>query len=370
MEYRQCNRCIMDTSDPEITFDENGYCNHCRGYYIRAKKELHYDNEGYIRLQDIIKNRVKGRGKKYDCIIGLSGGLDSSFVAYNVVKLGLKPLAISIDNRYDTEIAKNNVEKLVAGLKLDWIKYDVDWNIYREMQLAFLQSGVINIEAPTDHAITTMLYDEAIKQGVKWVITGSNIVTEAIMPKAWGYDARDWKHIKSICKQYGITDKDLNHFPHMNLWDWFYVTFMKEIKFFPILNYIPYNKTDAIKILQNRFDWEDCGPKHFENVFTRLFQGYILPTKFGIDKRKAHLSTLICSGQITREYALEKLDQNYYHYAKDYFRITDILNISVTQFHGLLNSDKKEYTEYKSNRHLLNIFKGFIGLARRVAIAN
>lgn len=362
----------MDTSDPDISFDDTGICNHCREYEKKEASEVHYDYNGAIELSYIARQiKQEGKKKPFDCIIGLSGGLDSSYAALQVVKLlGLRPLAISLDNGFDTPLAQRNVKNIVKKLGLKWERCDFDNPAYHDLQVSFLKASVINAEAPTDHLITALLYRIARRERVRWIITGGNVVTEGIMPKAWGYDAKDWRHIKAIQKKFG--KYCIDDFPHLTLWHWCWFTFISRIKFFPILNWIPYNREKARQELE-QLDWIDYEKKHFESVYTRFYQAYILPKKFGIDKRRAHLSTLINSGQLSRQEALRELEEPYYP-KEDQERDKEIicrkLGISIASFEGFMEQEVKDFRSYGSNERWFRLFKGFVGFARRVAIAN
>ena len=349
-EERICTRCIMSwPDDPDITFDDNGVCNHCHGYEMRASAELFYDDLGQLRLEGIIEQmRLNGEGKAHDCVIGLSGGLDSSFVAYSVVKLGLRPLGVSLDNGWDTPVAGENVRNLVRKLNIDWEHHSLDPKQYRDLQQSFLCAGVINVEAPTDHAIGSFLYHRAAQEGLRYIVHGGNIVTEAIMPKAWGYDAKDWRHIKAIHKKFG--KESLRGYPHMTLWHWAYYTFLKGIKWFPILNYVEYVPDKAKQVLAEAVGWKDYGGKHLESEWTAFFQQYILPRKFGIDKRKAHLSTLINSGFMTREEALNELEQDPNIFSPiDVHRILRKFGMSLFEFQLYMAATPSHHSEYVSN---------------------
>ena len=353
--------------DPDITFDENGICNHCHEYEMRASLEVFYCCVlGQLRLEGVIEQmKLDGDGKPYDCVIGLSGGLDSSFAAYHIVKMGLRPLALSLDNGWDTEIAKENISNLVTKLNIDWEHHSLDPKQYKDLQLSFLKSGVINIEAPTDHAITSFLYKRAAQEGLRYIVHGGNIVTEAIMPRAWGYDAKDWRHIKAIHKKFGSAS--LRGFPHMTLWHWTYYTFCKGIKWFPILNYVEYVPAKAKQILSEAVGWKDYGGKHLESEWTAFFQQYILPMKFGIDKRKAHLSTLINSGFMTREEALSELAKEPDISMRQVEAICRKLGISVIEFHVLMNKKPIAHSQYESNERWFKYFGSFVKYAKKVA---
>ena len=367
MGYKVCRRCAMDTTDPDIVFDGEGICNHCHEYQTRRTFELHYGAMGRLHLEAILDQmRLDGEGKDYDCIIGLSGGLDSSFVAYNLVQFGIKPLAVSLDNDWDMPVAKENVKNLVNKLNLDWEHVSVEPRQYKDLQMSFMKAGVINVEAPTDHAISSFLCQMANREGLRYIVHGGNIVTEAIMPKAWGYDAKDWKHIKAIHKKFGT--ESLKGFPHMNLFHWAYFTFYKGIKWFPLLNYVEYVPSKAKQVLAEAIGWKDYGGKHLESEWTAFFQRYILPKKFGIDKRKAHLSTLINSGFMIREDALEELkeDPNIFT-VTDVERITRKFGMSLFDFQLYMAENPVPHSEYASNEHWFNRLKGFVAFAKRTA---
>lgn len=368
-EYQICRQCIMDTSDPEIEFF-NGICNHCIDYAGREAAEVHY-GEDWEETARMMIEKIKNDSQltNVDCVIGLSGGLDSSYAALKCAEFGLKPFGVIVDNGFDTKTSKQNVKNLVKELRIPYKKFDFDTPEFHDLQLSFLKASVINAEAPTDHIITAFLYKIAMDIGLRWIITGGNVVTEAIMPKAWGYDAKDWRHIKAIQKRFG--KYSINHLPHLNLFDWVWVTFVKKIKFFPILNWIPYYRDNAVYELEEKIGWQDYGQKHMESRYTRFFQGYFLPHKFGIDKRRPHLSTLINSNQITRKEALEIMDKEYY---PEKLRDLDVplickkLNINSERLYDMIRSNPRSYKEYSSNRLWFDLFKGFVGHARRVAI--
>ena len=373
-KYQICTKCIMDTTDPDITFDQNGVCNHCKNYEKRIKTELHIDERGQKKLKQLIdKIRKDGEDKKYNCIIGISGGIDSTMVAYLVIKkFNLKPLAINLDNGWDANSAKQNIENISKNLDLEIHKKKVHWEEFKVLQLSFLKSSTSNIEIPTDHAITALLYKIAAKHNIPYIITGSNLVTEAIMPRSWGYSYQDWKFIKNIHKKFGNTK--LKNYPHLTLSDWIYCTFVKKIKFIPILNYIQYIKKDTKKFLKNNFNWQDYGGNHYESIYTRFFQGYILPTKFGFDKRRAHLSTLICSKQIRRDEALKIIEQNPYPnekmLKKDKKYFMEKIGITEEKFQKLISQPIKTFKDYPNNNFFFNKLKFLVKIAKKIATNN
>jgi N-acetyl sugar amidotransferase len=339
-KYKVCTKCIMDTTDPGITFDENGICSHCKRYQERAEKELKNKTE----LQEIIKQiKKEGRGKKYDCIIGLSGGADSTATAFYVKKFGLRPLAIHADNGWDTETSKENIKNIVRKLNIDLYMVKANWEEFKDLQLAFLKASIPNAEIPTDHIIVAILYEMAVKNGVRYIISGGNIATEGIMPESWGYDPKDLRYLKAIHNRFGRIK--LKTFPQLGLLKWLYYAFVKRIKFIPILNYLNYNKKETQELIKRKLDWKEYGEKHYESVYTRFFQSYILPRKFGIDKRRAHYSTLINSGQMTREEALEKMKEiSYIEGDKEY--VLEKLELSEKEFEEIMALPKKSYKDY------------------------
>ncbi|MCP4158335.1 MAG: N-acetyl sugar amidotransferase [bacterium] len=371
-EYRICSRCIMDTTDPEIQFDENGYCNHCRKYERRVKTEQHYDEEGQERLKKLLEDiKEKGRNKKYDCIIGVSGGVDSTFVAYTVKQMGLRPLAVHLDNGWDSELAVNNIEKILKKLDIDLYTHVLDWEEFKDLQLSFLKSSFINAEIPTDHAIVAVLLKVAAEKKVKFILGGSNIATEGIHVPAWVYDYRDWRLTKAIQKKFG--KYKLKTFPHFNLFNIFYYLFLKRIKFIPILNYVKYNKKEALDVLVNELGWKYYGGKHYESIYTRFYQSYILPVKYDADKRKAHMSALIMAGEMTREQALEELKKETYPadlMAEDKEYAAKKFNMTMEEFDELLALPIKSYQEYPNNSFVFKKLPFLMKFAKRIATYN
>ena len=346
----------MDTTDPDIQFDEKGVCNHCKRYDKLVKERVFTGREGEQKLDKLIDGiKTKGENKGYDCIIGVSGGVDSTFVAYKVKKIGLRPLAVHLDNGWNSELAVSNVKKVLEKLNIDLYTYVLNWEKFKNLQLSFLKASVPDAEVPTDHAILALLYRVAVEKGIKYIISGGNIATEGILPSKWAYGAKDWKYIKGIHKRLGKTK--LNDFPHYNFFNLFYYLFVKGIKEIRILNYISYNKKKAMEILEKELDWKYYGGKHYESIYTRFLQAYILPRKFGIDKRKAHLSTLICSGQITREKALEEIKHDFYPaeglMREDKEYIIKKLGITNEEFEEIMSLPVKTFRNYPSNYWLI-----------------
>lgn len=305
--YQMCVRCVMDTTDPLIEFDANGVCNHCHTYERLTRTAMPSPQQREAALSKLVSDmKVKGRGKEYDCVIGVSGGVDSTYAAYVVKKLGLRALAVHMDNGWNSELAVSNIEKTMKRLGIDLHTVVLDWEEFRDLQVAFLKASTPDSEVPTDHAIWAVLYREAAKRNIRYIVLGTNVVTEAILPSSWTYGYFDWRYIKNVHRRFGRIP--LRSFPHIDYFHRFiYYPLIKRIRAVSILDFVPYNKKEAQQVLEQELDWRPYGGKHYESIYTRFFQGYILRRKFNIDKRKAHLSTLILSGQISREEALEEM---------------------------------------------------------------
>lgn len=353
-EYRMCTRCVMDTSDPEITFDENGVCNHCHTY-DRMVRQYVVDGEAGLREFERIAEKIRrdGQGKQYDCVIGISGGVDSTFVAYQVKKYGLRPLAIHVDNGWDSELAVKNIEETLKRLNIDLYTEVLDWEEFKDLQAAFLKASTPDSEVPSDHAINAVLSRMAEKIGVKYIILGTNVRTESHLPRAWSQGHQDWKYIRGLHRLFGT--RPLKTFPHYGFFT-FYRRMITE-KRVEILNYIGYNKGKALQVLQDELGWRYYGGKHYESIYTRFYQGFILPEKFGFDKRRGHLSSLICSGEITREKALEELKIPTYSPSmqeEDREYVVKKLGFTDEEFATMMASPAKSYWDYPSYGHFMN----------------
>lgn len=308
--YRVCTRCVMDSSDPEITFDDEGVCQHCRNYDRQIALYVKRDAAGWAEMEEIAATiRKEGEGKPYDCIIGLSGGVDSTYVAYLVVKkLGLRPLAVHMDNGWNTEIAVRNIENIVTRLGIDLHTVVLDWEEFRDLQASFIRAGVTDCEIPTDHAIGAVLYKTAIENGVRFIIGGSNLATEQMVPRTWSSGHGDWRYIRTIQKEFGSVK--LESYPHFTFWEHaIYWPYVREMRMVYILNYIEYNKIEAIELMKRELGWVSYGDKHHESIYTRFYQTQYLIEKFGADKRRPHLSCLINDSRITRDEALAELQR-------------------------------------------------------------
>lgn len=308
--YKICARCLMDTTDPDITFDENGICNHCSSA-LKKLDEISFHNETnrQKKIEEIISIIKKsGKNRKYDCLIGLSGGVDSSYLAYIVVKkLGLRPLAVHVDNGWNSELAVQNIENIVKKLNIDLFTYVIDWEEFKDLQRAYLKASVLDLEVLSDNAIVITIHELLKKYRLKYFLIGFNYKAESIMPSSWLYSPKyDSRNIRSIYKQFG-SGRRLKTYPLLNIAGYIYYRFLDKSRSINILDLVPYKKEDAIKILQEELGWRDYGGKHWESKITHFYQAFILPAKFNIDKRKAHLSSLILSGQITREQAMQEM---------------------------------------------------------------
>ena len=350
-DYQMCKRCVMDTTDPDIIFDENGFCNHCNDYFEKEKKVVFEGEDGERKLKAIV-NKIKenGKNKKYDCMLGVSGGVDSSYVAYLAKKNGLRVLLVHLDSGWNSEMAAKNVKSIVEKTNFDMHIYKIDWRELKDLQVAYLKASVLNLDIVQDHAIVAALYDVANKKGIKCIIDGHNFVTEWILPSSWGYPVDDLRNLKAIHKKYGGVK--LKTYPTYDFLKREYYSFFKGIHFIYPLDYIEYNKKEAKKVLHNEFGWEDYGGKHYESTFTKFYQAYILPTKSNIDKRKAHLSTLICSGQITREEALKELEKPLYEedeLERDKRYVLEKLGLSEREFEDFMKRPMKKHQEYRTD---------------------
>lgn len=344
--YRICTRCVMDTSDPDITFDNAGLCNHCLRYEGLVQKHIPTGEAARELLTRLIQRVQRGNErKKYDCIIGVSGGVDSSYVAYKVKELGLRPLAVHVDNGWDSELAVKNIENLLKILGIDLYTEVLDWEEFKDLQLAFLKASTPDSEIPTDHAIFAVLKKMAREIGVKHIIAGMNIRTETHLPAAWSQGHFDWKYIKSVHDRFGRVK--LRTFPHVNLVE-ARLLFRDVIN---LLDYLDYVKRDAMEVLEGQLGWRYYGGKHYESIYTRFYQGYILPKKFGYDKRRTHMSSLICSGETTRSEALQVLEQDSYPAAlqeADREYVIKKLGIDETEFRAIMDAPARSYWDYPS----------------------
>ena len=358
--YQICNNCVMDTSDQDIVFDEDGICDHCNTYYQKILPNWHTDEKGNIKLQKILdKIKKDGNGKDFDCIIGMSGGIDSSYLTYIAKKkFDLRPLIFHVDAGWNSQIAVNNIEKLVDKLGLDLFTEVINWNEMRDLQLSYFKSGLPNIDTPQDHAFFAMMYKFAEKYKVKNILTGANLSTECIRnPISWMYYQSDVVQLKDVQKKFGkIKIKD---FPTTNILKHkIILPYLKKIKTFRLLNYINYNKKNAIELLSKNFDWQPYPQKHFESRFTKFYESYWLFERFGYDVRRVQFSSLILTNQMKRSDAIKILKDKPYdveNIKHDIEFVANKLQVSVTDINNFFNLPKKNYKDYRSQKNLYTI---------------
>lgn len=362
-----CKRCLLGTNDDaSIVIADDGVCNYCHDYEKHNDIFFLSDQERKQGLDDVVKKiKQAGQGKDYDCILGISGGVDSSYLVVKTVELGLRPLVVHYDNGWNSEQAVNNIEQLIQKLGVDLCTYVNDWEEFRDIQLAFIKASVIDIELTTDHAIMAILYKQAKRFGVNYVMLGSNYATESHLPKGWYHWKDDALNIKAIHRRFGKVK--MKTFPYMNFVERVRNDKYGQVQFIGMLDYLSYNKEAAKADLIAHYGWKDYGGKHFESVFTRFYQGYILPKKFGVDKRKAHLSSLICSGQITRDEALEVMKTNSYlenQAEEDKEYVIKKFGLSTVEFDAIMAMPPKSHFDYPSyiTRHykVLSFFTGIL----------
>ncbi|MFZ2153283.1 MAG: N-acetyl sugar amidotransferase [Microgenomates group bacterium] len=310
-----CNKCVLDNSmlRTNLNFDKNHICQNCRNYEELAKKTiLRPKNEkNKVLEQKIAEIKKWGKGRKYDCLLGLSGGADSSYLALIVKKYGLRPLVVHFDNGWNSELAVSNIHNIVTKLGFDLQTYVIEWEEYKDIQRAYIKSSVIDIEVPCDHFVYATIQMIAHKYKIKYVLDGNNIASEYWGGSwRWTFNKSDLVNLVNIHKKFG--EHRLNKYPKLGFFQRYYYQNFDGIKTVYLLNYVPYVKKAAIKLLKDKLGWVDYGGKHYESIFTRFYQGYILPKKFGVDKRRVHYSNLIWSGQLSREDAIKELKKPTY----------------------------------------------------------
>lgn len=369
-EYQICRRCIMDTSDPGIVFDDAGICGYCRIYDKRISEEVYRGEEGRRRLDAIVARlKDRGRHRAYDCVAGVSGGVDSTMAVWLLKKLGLRVLAVHLDNGWDSELAVDNIKKTLDALEIDLHTTVLDWDEFRDLQLSFLRASVPNCEIPTDHAIVAANFRAAIQHRISSVVIGSNIATEAFVPTEWAYDARDLRHLRAIHRRFGTIP--LRTFPTLSVLSSLHAVFVRRIRWLSILNYVDYRKAETIELLRTELGWRPYGGKHYESVYTRFYQGYILKKKFGFDKARAHLANLVLSGEMTREAALAELSREPYIgtrlWADDREFVIKKLGLTDVEFEALMAAAPKRHYDYPTNRFIYEQMPTLFGFLKRVA---
>jgi N-acetyl sugar amidotransferase len=371
--YRICSRCILDTTDyPEIEFDVDGVCNICRTFDKLRATQVFEHGAGEKKRDELLKAiRKSAKGKPYDCIVALSGGTDSSYLAYLCKQWRLNPLVLHVDNGWNTELAVKNIEELVKRLGFDLYTFVIDWQELRDLQLAYFKSSVIDLDIPSENALLGAFFRVTRKHRLKFLLTGHNIMTEGWLPPNFTSQYKlDTLNLRAIQKRFGTMK--LRRYPSIGFFRYQYYTRICGIRFVNPLNYTEYDKEEAKRILKEELNWQEYGAKHYENIFTRFYQGYILPRKYGVDKRKAHLSTLICSAQLSREEALAVVAEP--PYADQHLLESDMnfvlkkLGMSHSDFEQFMKTPARSHAEFPSYlnyyRKLQPLIRRFKGLVR------
>lgn len=367
--YQVCTNCVMDTSDVKITFDINGVCDHCNTFYTDILPEWNYGRGQEKKLNNIItKIKHQGKNKDFDCIMGMSGGIDSSYLLYVMKeKYGLRPLVFHVDAGWNSQIAVNNIQRLIDGLNLDLYTEVINWEEIKDLQLAFIKSGVSHIDTPQDHAFFATMYKFASKFNIKYILTGGNFSTECIRnPLEWMWYQSDSTQLRDIYKKFGkgkLKDYQITNI----LWHKIYLPYFKRIKLIRPLDFVTYNKKEAMKLLVEKFGYQEYPQKHFESRFTKFYESYWLPKKFGYDTRKVQYSSLILTGQMEREEALEKLKNPAYNpdtIHQDFEYVATKLGISIDELQSYMDSPNKSHLDYKSQKNIYNIGAKIMRLLR------
>lgn len=358
--HRICTRCVMDGSDPEIEFDHDGVCNHCRNFAASVRDKWFPNEEGAQRLTRILDEiKTAGKGKRYDSILGLSGGVDSSYLALKLHESGIRPLVVHVDAGWNSELAVANIERIVKYCDWDLHTHVVDWEEMRDLQLAYLRSGVANQDVPQDHVFFASLYHFAIKNNIKTIFSGGNIATEEIFPGSWEGGAMDARNLRAIHRRFGR--QPLSTYRTISMLDYYvYFPFLRQMRTVRPLNYMAYNKAEAVKMLEATVGWRNYPRKHGESIFTKWYQDYYLPTRFGFDKRRPHLASMIASGQLGRDEALTKLDEPLFEpgeLERDIEYITKKLRISRVEFDEFMTVPLRHYSEFDTQDALLRPLK-------------
>lgn len=361
-DYKICKRCIMDTtSDPNLKLDENGVCNYCHEY-DNAIAENRRNISGNMKELKEIVNKIKHdcRNKKYDCILGISGGVDSSYLAYWAKQNGLRVLAVHVDAGWNSELAVQNIRNMCQKLNYDLHTVVVDWTTMKELQRAYLFSGLANQDVPQDHCFVAAVYAVARKFGVKYMLNGFNYASEGILSKAYQYSCMDWANIKGVYKKCG-RGKSLKKYPHLNFFDKFIgIPYLYNIVKITPLNYISYSKKGAMELLEKEFDWKYYGGKHYESRFTKFFQEVYLPQKYGWDKRRDHISSLIVGGEMTREEGLKEMENTPStpeELKEETEYVLKKLDISEAEWDDILKAPNKSEDDYPNYKKIVRTCK-------------
>lgn len=373
-EYQICANCIMDTSDPTIVFDDRGWCDYCCNFHKNIEPNWHPNDEGIKSIMPLIdKIKKEGKDKEHDCLIGISGGLDSSYVAYVAKeKFGLRPLMFHCDTGWNSDLGVSNIQNIIEGLDLDLVTEVVNWEEMKDLQLAFFKSQVPFVDTPQDLALFSAIYNFAAKNNFKYVITGGNNSTECVRECIdWTYFSTDMRHVKDIHKQFG--SNKLKTFPRCDILKYkLYYRWIKGIQVIKLLDYVPYIKKDAIAELHQKFGWQPYPQKHYESRFTRFFESYWTPGKFGFDKRRAYFSSEILTNQMTRNEALDRISEPELDddtMKKEFEYVAKKLGLTVKEFEEIYQGENKTFRDYKNKHFIITLgakISNLLGLENRL----
>jgi len=371
---QQCTRCVMDTSAPDITFDQSGVCSYCTSLLNNSGKLIFMESKERLGKLEKFVTEVKSRGsgKRYDCIVGLSGGVDSAFTLVRAIELGLRPLAVHMDNGWNSELAQSNIENLVRQLGVDLYTHVIDWREYRNLMEAFFDADVVDVELLYDNAMLAANYKMAAKYKVDFILSGHNAATEGMrMPPSWNWLKFDARNIRSIVKTY---DKKLkiDTFPIVGTLSLIWYRVFRKISWVRFLDFVDFEKSAALEILKRDFNYKPYPYKHYESVFTRFYQGYLLPKKFSIDKRRVHLSTLIITNQMTRNQAELLLEQIPYpselELNQDIEYFLKKMTWDTNKLSDYLSRPSRSHDEFSSEARLWNISVAFFKYLQKVKL--
>ena len=349
MTFKKCRRCLMNEKVPDFKILNDGYCNYCNEFFLNHQSILELNQEEKnLQLKELVKNcKINGENKKYDCVIGVSGGVDSSWTLVKAVELGLRPLVVHMDNSWNSELAQSNIANLINAIGVDLYTYVIDWDEYREIMQSFFEADVIDIELLYDNAMLAVIYKQASKYGIKHILAGTNRATEGMrMPPGWSWYKLDERNIRDLASKRKIK---LKTFPSIGLLKYLYFEYFKKIRWISFLDFLDYDKLYAIKILKEKYNYKPYPYKHYESIFTRFYQGYILPEKFEVDKRLVHLSSLILTGKISRDEALKDIQKLAYSSEND-------LNEDKKYFLKKMNWTQQDFENYLSRKEIPHDF--------------